>query len=264
MASFAMVYSGAPLFMWIYAVRTAVFIGNISASFYPKYGVWATPYELVCNEPFPDASIVVPFGCAALVLRDSDDRPKFENRCTMMIFAHYADEHPLFTYALYSPRTKRIVHRQDVIFLTSVFPMRQAREGSGLGPDGDKLVVFRSPLSMRAGCVDELSFGDWDVTDDLPSYDDDVTPFDVTPPYHDLVRAPEDCTGVPVDVPHHPSFPLSGVLVPLRSCPLVAAGLDVEHMAPLDLPDPDPLILPREGSSTVHIRMFLPLVHFRP
>jgi hypothetical protein len=53
--------------------------------------------------------------------------------------------------------------------------MRQAREGTGLGPDGDKLLVFRSPLSMRGGCDDDLSFGNWRVTDNLPLYDDDVT-----------------------------------------------------------------------------------------
>jgi hypothetical protein len=131
----------------------------------------------------------VPFGCAALVLRDSDDRPKFHNRCTMMVFAHYADEHPLFTYALYSPRTKRVVHRQDVIFLTSVFPMRHAREGTGLSPDGDKLLVFRSPMSVREGCSDDLSFGNWAVTDALPEHDDDVTTFGSEAPCHDLGRA---------------------------------------------------------------------------
>ncbi len=180
MASFAMVYSGAPLFMWIYSILCAVFTGNISASFYPKHNIWATPYELVHNEPFADSSIIVPFGCAALVLRDSDDCPKFRNRCTLMIFAHYADEHPLFTYALYSPHTKRIVHRQDVIFLTSVFPMRQAREGTGLGPDGDKLLVFRSPPSMREGCAGDLSFGNWGVGDDLPLHDDDVSSFELS------------------------------------------------------------------------------------
>jgi hypothetical protein len=99
MASFAMVFAGAPLFMWIYAIRTAVFISNISASFFSVQNVWSTPYEVVHNEPFPDASIVVPFGCAVLVLRDSNDRPKFVNRCTLMIFVHYSDDHPLFTYA---------------------------------------------------------------------------------------------------------------------------------------------------------------------
>jgi hypothetical protein len=32
MASFAMVYSGAPLFMWVWAVKTAVFVNNIMAA----------------------------------------------------------------------------------------------------------------------------------------------------------------------------------------------------------------------------------------
>jgi hypothetical protein len=79
----------------------------------------------------------------------------------MMIFFHYSDDGPLFTYAVYSPQTKRVLHRQDVIFLTSVFPMRAARTASGLGLDGDSLKVFRSPPSMLDGCPDELSFGTW-------------------------------------------------------------------------------------------------------
>ncbi len=160
MASFAMVFAGAPLFMWTFAIRTAVFISNISASYYSKQGLWSTPYMLINGESFPDASVVVPFGCAVLVLRDSDDRAKFKNRAVMMIFVHYSDDHPLFTFAVCSPRTKRILHRQDVIFLTSVFPMRSARVASGLGPDGDTLTVFRSPPSVLDGCSSELSFGD--------------------------------------------------------------------------------------------------------
>jgi hypothetical protein len=238
MASFGMVHSGAPLFMWIYSVKCAVFTGNICASFYPKYTTWATPYEIVHNEPFPDASIIVPFGCAALVLRDSDDRPKFQNRCTMMIFVHYADEHPLFTYALYSPRTKRVIYRQDVIFLTSVIPMRQAREGTGLGPDGDKLLVFRSPPSMRENCEQDLSFGHWDVTDDLPPHDDDVTPFGLNQPYAELLEDPVDVLNAPVDVPQNPNFPLSSVVVPIRSRPQVIdpAGLSTSNHLSASLP----------------------------
>ncbi len=138
-----------------------MFISNISASYYSVQQLWSTPYEVTHNEPFPDASIVVPFGCAVLVLRDSDDRSKFSNRCTLMIFVHYSDDHPLFTYAVYSPRTKRVIHRQDVIFLTSVFPMRLARTASGLAQGGDSLKVVRSPPSMLEGCPDEFSFGSW-------------------------------------------------------------------------------------------------------
>jgi hypothetical protein len=141
-------------------------------------------------------------------------------------FAHYADEHPLFTYALYSPRTKRIVHRQDVVFLTSVFPMRHAREGTGLGPEGDQLLVFRSPPSMRVGCDADLSFGNWGVTDDLPLYDDGVTSFELSQPYDDLLEYPVEGNSIPVDVPNHPSFPPSGVVVPIRSRPNVFCESD--------------------------------------
>jgi hypothetical protein len=94
MASFGMVYSGAPLFMWIYSTKAANFVNNIAASYYSRVGVWATPYELVHNERFADSSIVVPFGCAALVLLTADERQKFHSRCALMIFLHYADDHP--------------------------------------------------------------------------------------------------------------------------------------------------------------------------
>jgi hypothetical protein len=67
MASFAMVYAGAPLFMWIWCVQCTVFINNITATYFSKEQIWATPYELEHGEPYPDASVVVPFGCEALV-----------------------------------------------------------------------------------------------------------------------------------------------------------------------------------------------------
>ena len=66
MASFGMVYSGAPLFMWIYSTRAASFVNNIAASHYSREGVWATPYELIHGERFADSSIVVPFGVCCL------------------------------------------------------------------------------------------------------------------------------------------------------------------------------------------------------
>jgi hypothetical protein len=228
MASFAMVFAGAPLFMWVFAIRTAVFISNISASYYSKQSIWSTPYALVHGESFPDASIVVPFGCAVLVLRDSDDGPKFKNRAVMMVFVHYSTDHPLFTYAVYSPRSKRVLHRQDVIFLTSVFPMRTARVVSGLGPEGEALTVFRSPASLLDGCDPALSFGDWKATDSLPEFDDDITGFNLVSPYEDLVDFPEALEGVPVFNPTHPSFPSSSVLVPIPAVPISGVNTDME------------------------------------
>ena len=63
-----------------------------------------------------------------------------------MVFIHYAEEHPLYTYAFYSPRTKRVLFRQDCIFLPAVFPMRAARHAAGLSPNGEETVPVRSPL----------------------------------------------------------------------------------------------------------------------
>ncbi len=95
LATYGMVFSGAPMFMWRWCVACAVFINNITATYYSKKDVWSTPYEVVHNEPFPDSSIVVPFGCGALVLLKEDDQGKFQSRCALMIFVHYAVSLPL-------------------------------------------------------------------------------------------------------------------------------------------------------------------------
>ncbi len=162
-ASYGMVYPGAPMSMWIWCIECAVFINNITAAFYSAESIWAKPYELVHNEPFMDASIVVSFGCGVLVLLTEEERDKFQDRCALMIFAHYANQHPLYTYAVYSPRTKRILFRQDCIFLTNLFPMRSVRSRDGLHVDGDMIIPYRSPLSVRDCCDVDLSFRDWDV-----------------------------------------------------------------------------------------------------
>ena len=47
LASFAMVYSGAPISLWRYAILAAAFIYNITAGWYSQEELWATPYELV-------------------------------------------------------------------------------------------------------------------------------------------------------------------------------------------------------------------------
>ena len=87
MASFAMVLSGAPLWMWRWAIQCGAFINNITATHYRKEGIWGTPWELQHGEPFPDSSIVVPFGCGALVMLTREEREKFRTTCAMMIFS---------------------------------------------------------------------------------------------------------------------------------------------------------------------------------
>jgi hypothetical protein len=72
------------------------------ATYYKKKHIWATPWEITHGELFPDSSIVVPFGCAALIKLMEDEREKFKSTCAMVIFIHYALDHPLYTYAFYS------------------------------------------------------------------------------------------------------------------------------------------------------------------
>ncbi len=154
--------------MWRWVIQCATFINNITATFYRKEKVWATPWEVMHGELFPDSSIVVPFGCAALVLLNKDEREKFKGTCAMMIFIHYAMNHPLYTYAMFSPRTKKVMFRQDVIFLPHVFPMREARVKGGLQPDGEALIAYRPPHAPGTTVEEGMSFGEW--TEDDPSH----------------------------------------------------------------------------------------------
>jgi hypothetical protein len=203
-----MVLSGAPLFMWRWAVICAAFINNITATFYRKEGVWATPWELNHGEPFQDSSIVVPFGCAALVMLTDDEREKFKATCAMLIFVHYALDHPLYTFAFYSPRTKKTLYRQDCIFLPETFPMREARTRVGLIPEGEILVTYR--VEQMEG---KESFGNWKDNDPLPPYQDHITGFPmISPPDKTSHPTPEKSKDWPVHKPFHPAFGVPSVV----------------------------------------------------
>ncbi len=140
--------------------------------------------ELMHGELFPDSSIVIPFGCAALVL-NKEDEEKFKGTCAMMVFVHYALDHPLYTYALFSSRTKKIIFRQDVIFLPNLFPMREARAKSGISPQGEALVAYRPFQAPRLESGDDVSFKDWKDADPLPQFQDHITGYPLLSPTED-------------------------------------------------------------------------------
>ena len=242
MASFAMVYSGAPLFMWIWCIQCAVFINNITTTYFSKEQTWATPYELEHGEPYPDASVVVPFGCGALVRLRNDKQEKFKPKCALLIFIHYAMRHPLYTYALYSPKTKRILFRQDVIFLTNVFPMREARMKGGMNPEGEEIIAYRAARNTTEDGEDELSFGNWTNHDKLPPYQDHVEGFTLTQPHDDTGDETVPRSGEwPIHTPHHPAFgPGSVVKVPVPGEMMTGRDSGREHKAPTDIEDDEP------------------------
>ncbi len=96
--------------------------------------MWATPYELIHGEAYPDSSIVVPFGCAVLVLLEKEDRENFETTCAMMIFVHYAQDHPLYLSALFSPDKNDSI--QIRLHFPDGFPMRMAKTKGRHTSDG--------------------------------------------------------------------------------------------------------------------------------
>jgi hypothetical protein len=147
MSTHAMVYAGAPLFFWRWATLAAVFVNNITACYYSREGLWATPCELMCGEPCADSSVVMPFGCGALILLEKHQQTKFKSRCSMVIFLHHATSNPLHTRTFYTPRAKKVIYRQDDIFLVDTFPVRAARVAAAHSLAGELLSWCRTPES---------------------------------------------------------------------------------------------------------------------
>ncbi len=150
-----------------------------------------------------------------------------------MIFLHYADDHPLFAYAFFSPKTKRIVHRQDVIFLPSVFSIRSAHLESGLCPEGEALVSYRSPPSVSQSTPDELSFHGWAAQDPLPDFEDEISSFDLELPVPDLdegllLGGHEDPSCCDM---HYNSFCVPILLVSITRLPITNLYQHVLHFA---------------------------------
>jgi hypothetical protein len=125
--------------------------------------------------------------------------------------------------------------------------MRSARVASGLDSDGDALVAFRSPLSMRDGFPSEFSFADWDSSDPLPAYDDDVSGFTLANPPGSLVEDPISIPELPAHIPHHSSFgAASGVAIPI---PASISQRRSVPPSPVSVPT-DLAISVREGRAT--------------
>jgi hypothetical protein len=95
---------------------------------------------------------------------------------------------------------------------------------SGLDADGDALVTFRSPTSLRDKSPPEFSFGNWSTSDPLPAFEDDVTGFTLEAPPGSLVREPREIPELPVHMPDHPSFPPSSVFVPIPASASLVPG----------------------------------------
>jgi hypothetical protein len=115
--------------------------------------------------------------------------------------------------------------------------MRSARVASGLATTGDAMIAFSSPLSVRTGSPTQYSFDDWESSDPMPQFNDDVTGFPLTSPHGKLFEIPVQIPELPVHVPHHSAFgEPSSVVVPIP--PLVAQHvLEIDKIVSVSLPD---------------------------
>ena len=67
-ATYALVFSGATIRYWVLATEAACFVDRITAHWYSDLNAFSTPYFRIYGQHFPDANVVQPWGCAALVL----------------------------------------------------------------------------------------------------------------------------------------------------------------------------------------------------
>jgi hypothetical protein len=60
--------------------------------------------------------------------------------------------------------------------------MRHARSNEGLSIDGDAIIPYRSPDSVRVGGDAGLSFNDWNTNQPLPDFQDHITGYNLLKP----------------------------------------------------------------------------------
>jgi hypothetical protein len=108
MATFALVFSGATIRYWFLALEAACFVDRTSAHWYEDISAHSTPYFRIYGQHFPDAGVLKPWGCAALVLLPGDLLSKFKPRTVKMVFVSYAPQYPTYTYGFLNCTTGRV------------------------------------------------------------------------------------------------------------------------------------------------------------
>jgi hypothetical protein len=99
------------------------------------------------------------------------------------------------------PRRKEVIYRHNVIFLPSIFPMRESRARGGVDPDGEALVSCHFPQVPGVQREEETSFEERKDNDPLPPYQDHVIGYTLVPPPDETAFT---CSEKPQDWPQQP------------------------------------------------------------
>ncbi|GJU82057.1 retrovirus-related pol polyprotein from transposon TNT 1-94 [Tanacetum coccineum] len=201
-----LIFSKAPLFLWVEAIATACYTQNQSLI---RKCHNKTPYELLHNKK-PDLSYFYVFGALCYLTNDSEDLGKLQPKADIGIFFGYAPAKKSFR--IYNRRTLLIIETIHVTFneLTS---MASKQFSLGLDPQ------LMTPGTLNLGLVPNPSSSkpyipptknDWDILFQ-PMFDELLNP---PPGVVSLVPAivaqrPTDPTGSPVSTLIDQDAPLS-------------------------------------------------------
>nr|GEU70823.1 uncharacterized mitochondrial protein AtMg00810-like [Tanacetum cinerariifolium] len=105
-----LIFSRAPLFLWVKAIATACFTQNC---FIIHHRFNKTPYELINNKK-PDISFLYVFGALCYPKNDREDIRKLGAKADIDFFIGYSADS--CAYRIYNRRTKKIMETMNVSF----------------------------------------------------------------------------------------------------------------------------------------------------
>ncbi|GKA75121.1 retrovirus-related pol polyprotein from transposon TNT 1-94 [Tanacetum coccineum] len=145
-ARIMMIFSKAPLFLWVEAINTACYTQNRSLI---RHRYNKMPYELMQDKK-PDLSFLHVFGSLCYPTNDNEDLGKFDAKVDIGIFIGYAPTKKAFR--IYNRRTRKIIETIHVMFdeLTAM-----ASKQFSSGPRFHSMTLATSSLGLFSNLVSQ-------------------------------------------------------------------------------------------------------------
>jgi hypothetical protein len=137
-------HSGTPLFLWVEAFTTAVYLINRLPSSALNYD---TPYfRLHGNHPIYSSLRI--FGSRCFPYTWDTRRNKFDPKSVPCIFVGYSDQHK--GYKCFHPTSKNFFVSRHVVFSESILPYKQNNITTNIDHSNHVLSIFDSWLTILA------------------------------------------------------------------------------------------------------------------
>ncbi|GJT15231.1 retrovirus-related pol polyprotein from transposon TNT 1-94 [Tanacetum coccineum] len=133
-----LIFSKAPMFLWVEAIATACYTKNRSLihTLHNK-----TPYELM-HDKKPDLSFLCVFGALCYPTNDSEDLGKLKAKADIRFFVGYAPN--MMGYRIYNKRTSQIIETIYVTFDELTGQTASVHTSPGLAPN----LLTPGPISL--------------------------------------------------------------------------------------------------------------------